>query len=271
MNNSNNGIQGRGILNLSWESAISTDYTGDFASLDDFSMSSLNPSDEKQKIAFVLFESGEVELTIEHLSQNEGIKIPHQDLADDRPPVKKTVIFGGMISLYDGGGSLIASEPMDKLDYSKLLADIKKIKQENKPEEIAKVLKDFQSKFFGNNLANFLDQIRGSNPIVRQMEEFQIVEENENFVTIRVDLKVFEPGLFGSNVMLIDKENNRMLANRMYDEADEITQTTFYGYAKGDVQALDAIRVEEPILIQGTTKITKVTLTKISDLSISLN
>jgi hypothetical protein len=86
-----------------------------------------------------------------------------------------------------------------------------------------------------------------------------------------VDLKVFEPGLFGSNVMLIDKENNRMLANRMYDEADEITQTTFYGYAKGDVQALDAIRVEEPILIQGTTKITKVTLTKISDLSISLN
>jgi len=173
LNNSNNGIQGRGILNLSWESAISTDYTGDFASLDDFSMSSLNPSDEKQKIAFVLFESGEVELTIEHLSQNEGIKIPHQDLADDRPPVKKTVIFGGMISFYDGGGSIIASEPLDRLDYSKLLADIKKIKRENKLDEIAKVLRDFQSKFFGNNLANFLDQIRGSNPIVRQMGNFK--------------------------------------------------------------------------------------------------
>ena len=54
-------------------------------------------------------------------------------------------------------------------------------------------------------------------------------------------------------------------------EGDEILQTTYYGYAKGATEALDAIRVEEPLLLEEQAEITKVTLTKISDLNISLN
>lgn len=132
-------------------------------------------------------------------------------------------------------------------------------------------MRNFQSQFFKANLENFLAQIKASNPIVREVEEFQILEENEAYVTIRVDMAQFEPGQTGINVMLLDKEKNRMVANRMYDEGDEVLQTTYYGYAKGETEALDAIRVEEPVLLEEPAEITKVTLTKISDLNISIN
>lgn len=264
-------LSSKGLLQVSWESVISTDYQGDLGALNENTLSSMNPSEEKQRVEFVLHETGEVELTIAHLSQNDGIKIPHQDLPDDRPPVKKTVIYGGEISWYDGSGALLGSEPMERLDYSAWITDIKKIKDTNSKEDINRALRNFQSQFFKANLENFLEEIKASNPIVREIEEFQILEENETYVTIRVDMALFEPGQTGINVMLIDKEKNRMVANRMYDERDEVLQTTYYGYAKGETEALDAIRVEEPLLLEEPVAVTKVTLTKISDLNISIN
>mgnify|MGYP005853730809 CR=1 FL=1 len=261
----------QGLLQVSWESIISTDYQGDLEILNENSLSALNPSEEKQRVKFVLHETGEAQLIIEHLAKNEGIKIPHQDLPDDRPPVKKTVIYGGEISWYDGTGKLIGSQSMDRLDYSAWITDIKKIKDTNSKEDINRALRNFQSQFFKANLENFLEEIKASNPIVREIEEFQILEENETYVTIRVDMAQFEPGQTGINVMLVDKGNNRMVANRMYNEWDEILQTTYYGYAEGQVEALNAIRVEEPLLLEEQTEITKVTLTKISDLNISIN
>lgn len=264
-------LSSKGLLQVSWESVISTDYQGDLGALNENTLSSMNPSEEKQRVEFVLHETGEVELTIAHLSQNDGIKIPHQDLPDDRPPVKKTVIYGGEISWYDGSGALLGSELMDRLDYSGWISEIKKIKETNSKEDINRALRNFQSQFFKANLENFLEEIKASNPIVREIEEFQILEENETYVTIRVDMAQFEPGQTGINVMLIDKTKNRMVANRIYDERDEVLQTTYYGYAKGETEALDAIRVEEPLFLEEQAEITKVTLTKISDLNISIN
>lgn len=270
--NGGNGLfETRGLLQVSWESVISTDYQGDLEALNENSLSALNPYEEKQQVEFILYETGEVRLTIEHVSQNEGIKIPHEDLPDDRSPVKKTVIFGGKISLYDESGSLIASESMDRLDYSAWISDIKKIKETNSKDDINKALRNFQSQFFKGNLENFLEGIKASSPIVREIEEFQILEENETYVTIRVDMAQFETGETGINVMLIDKGKNRMVANRIYNEWNEILQTTYYGYTKGETEALDAIRVEEPLVFEEKIDLTKVTLTKISDLNISIN
>jgi hypothetical protein len=261
----------KGLLQVSWESVISTDYQGDLGALNENSLSALNPFEEKQLVEFILHETGEAQLNIEHLSKNEGIKIPHEDLSDDRAPVKKTVIYGGEISWYDGSGALLGSQPMQRLDYSAWITEIKKIKETNSKEEINRALRNFQSQFFKANLENFIEQIKKSNPIVREIEEFQILEENETYVTIRVDLAQFEPGQTGINVMLIDKNKNRMVANRIYTEGNEILQTTYYGYAKGETGALDAIRVEEPLFLEEKIELTKVTLTKISDLNISLN
>lgn len=264
-------LSSKGLLQVSWESVISTDYQGDLGALNENSLSALNPFEEKQRVEFVLHETGEAQLTIEHLAKNEGIKIPHEDLPDDRSPVKKTVIYGGEISWYDGSGALIGSESMDRLDYSAWISDIKQIKDTNSKEDINRALRNFQSQFFKANLENFLEEIKASNPIVREIEEFQILEENDTYVTISLDMAQFEPGQTGINVMLIDKNKNRMVANRIYTEGDEILQTTYYGYAKGETETLDAIRVEEPLILEDQIELTKVTLTKISDLNISIN
>ncbi|MGY6521327.1 MAG: hypothetical protein ACXIUD_06330 [Mongoliitalea sp.] len=261
----------KGLLQVSWESVISTDYQGNLDALNENSLSSMNPSEEKQRVEFILYETGEAQLTIEHLSQNEGIKIPHEDLPDDRSPVKKTIIYGGEISWYDGSGALLGTETMDRLDYSTWISDIKQIKDTNSKEDINKALRNFQSQFFKANLEKFLENIKANNPIVREIEQFQILEENETYVTIRLDLAQFEPGQTGINVMLIDKDKNRMVANRIYTESNEILQTTYYGYTKGDSEALDAIRVEEPLILEGQIELTKVTLNKISNLNISIN
>ncbi|HCX75272.1 MAG TPA: hypothetical protein DHU93_07490, partial [Algoriphagus sp.] len=93
---------------------------------------------------------------------------------------------------------------MQRLDYSTWITEIKKIKDTNSKEDINRALRNFQSQFFKANLENFLAQIKASNPIVREVEEFQILEENEAYVTIRVDMAQFEPGQTGINVMLID-------------------------------------------------------------------
>jgi hypothetical protein len=264
-------LETQGLLQVSWESVISTDYQGDLGALNENSLSALNPFEERQRIKFVLHETGEAQITIEHLANNEGIKIPHKDLPDDRAQVKKTVIYGGEISWYDGSGVLMGSQPMQQLDYSAWITEIKKIKETNSKEQINRALRNFQSQFFKANLENFLQQIKASNPILREIEEFQILEENETYVTIRVDMAQFEPGQTGINVILIDKNKNRMVANRIYTEGDEILQTTYYGYAKGETEALDAIRVEEPMVLEDQIELTKVTLTKISDLNITLN
>ncbi|RZS95689.1 hypothetical protein [Cecembia calidifontis] len=261
----------KGLLQVSWESVISTDYQGNLDALNENTLSSMNPSEEKQRVEFVLFETGEARLSIEHLAKNEGIKIPHEDLPDDRSPVKKTVIYGGEISWYDGSGVLLGSESVDRLDYSSWISDIKQIKETNSKEDINRALRNFQSQFFKVNLEKFLENIKANNPIVREIEEFQILEENETYVTIRVDLAQFEPGQTGINVMLIDKNKNRMVANRIYTEGYEILQTTYYGYSKKDIETLDAIRVEEPLLLEEPVEVTKVTLNKISNLNISLN
>ncbi len=142
----------KGLLQVSWESVISTDYQGDLGALNENSLSALNPFEEKQRVEFVLHETGEAQLNIEHLSKNEGIKIPHEDLSDDRAPVKKTVIYGGEISWYDGSGALLGSQPMQRLDYSAWIIEIKKIKETNSKEEINRALRNFQSQFFKANL-----------------------------------------------------------------------------------------------------------------------
>lgn len=78
-----------GLLHISFEALSSTDYEGDLDRLDYQILSSINPHEEMQRISFVLHENGESDLVIENVDFSEGIKIPHEDLPDDRHMVKK--------------------------------------------------------------------------------------------------------------------------------------------------------------------------------------
>ncbi|MFN3802166.1 hypothetical protein, partial [Belliella pelovolcani] len=97
----------KGLMQVSYEVFTSTDYFGDIDSTDDYKLSSMNPAIEKQKVEFVLYESGDVEINIEHFSDDVGLSIPHQHLPDDTPPIKKTEIFGNVISMYGADGELL--------------------------------------------------------------------------------------------------------------------------------------------------------------------
>ncbi|MFN3802837.1 hypothetical protein, partial [Belliella pelovolcani] len=159
-----------------------------------------------------------------------------------------------------------------KLDMSDLVFEIKELKKKNSKDKILKVVNKFQSYLFRDNLLEFVEELRNkNNPIVRQLNEFQLLEENETFITLRVDLNEFQEGITGSSVLLINKKDNRLVADRVYDEFGEIVKTTFYGYSKGEIESLDAIRNEEPMKIDDGSEIIKVSLSKITNLNFSIN
>ena len=55
-----------------------------------------------------LFESGQLDITIEELDFSEKIRNPHKILPDDSPKIVKTVISGNTIKFYDANGKLTA-------------------------------------------------------------------------------------------------------------------------------------------------------------------
>lgn len=262
----------KGLLNISFELLSSTDYEGDLDRLDYQALSSLNPHEEMQSINFVLHESGEADLVIENVEFNQGIKIPHEDLPDDRPLIKKTIISGGFISSYDQSGSLLSKESIDRLDFSSLLSEIKDIKDKNSKEDIHRAIRKFESAFFKNRLIDFIENVKNNNsPIMKASHGYQIVEENDATVTFSIDLSHIEQGQQGRSLVVIDKAKNRLIADRTFDDFNQVVQTTYYGYTNNELEALDAIRTEIPIRIGSENGISMVTCTKISDFSLNLN
>ncbi len=261
-----------GLLNISFEVLSSTDYEGDFDRLDYQVLSSMNPHEEMQRVNFVLNESGESDLVIENVDFSEGIKIPHQDLPDDRPSVKKILISGGFISTYDNSGNLLGKESIDRLDFTSLLSDIKEIKNNNSKEDIYKAVNKFQSVFFKNRLIDFIETVKkNKSPILKTSQTYQIVEENDATVTFSVDLSQIEQGQQGRSLIVVNKIKNRLIADRTFDDFNQMVQTTYYGYSSGELEVLDAIRTEQPIKIGSDNEISKITCTKISNFSLNLN
>lgn len=193
-------------------------------------------------------------------------------MPDDRPLVKKTLISGGFISSYDRSGSLLSKESIDRLDFSSLLSEIKDINDKNSKEDIHRAIRKFQSAFFRNRLIDFVENIKGNNsPILKSSQAYQIFEENDATVTFSIDLSHIEPGQQGRSLVVIDKAKNRLIADRTFDEFNQVVQTTYYGYTSGELEVLGAIRTELPIRIGSDNEISMITCTKISNFSLDLN
>lgn len=260
-----------GLINISFDALSSTDYEGDFSNLDNLDFSYLNPKEEKQRINFVLHESGEADLVVEHIDFSEGLKIPHEDLPDDRPSIKKTVISGGFISFYDLNETLLGKERIDRLDFSTYVSEILELKKNNSRDDINLAIRKFQSAFFKNRLLDFIIEVRQNSPILKSSNAFQIIEENENTVTFNIDLGQIEQGQQGRSLAVVDKTKNRLIADRTFDEFGQIIQTTYYGYSSDDIEFLDAIRTEVPIITDSDNELLLVTCVKISNFSFDLN
>jgi hypothetical protein len=106
---------------------------------------------------------------------------------------------------------------------------------------------------------------------LKTSQAYQIFEENDASVTFSIDLSQIEQGQYGKSLLVIDKIKNRLIADRTFDDFNQVVQTTYYGYTSGELEILDAIRTELPIRIGSDNVISMVTCTKISDFSLNLN
>lgn len=88
-------------MEIAYEMTTSRDYDVIPVKISDLDLSTLNPSNEKQYVTMELFESGQMNITIEERDFKQKTKNPHKILPDTSPKIVKTVISGNSISFYD--------------------------------------------------------------------------------------------------------------------------------------------------------------------------
>lgn len=152
------------------------------------------------------------------------------------------------------------------------MSDIKEIKNNNSKDDINRAIRKFQSAFFKNRLIDFIETVKNNNsPILKTSQAYQIFEENDATVTFSIDLSQIEQGQQGRSLIVIDKVKNRLIADRIFDDFNQVVQATYYGYTSGELELMDAIRTEQQIRIGSVNEIHKITCTKISNFSFNLN
>lgn len=257
----------------------SRDFDISFENANSLNLSALNPSIEKQEITMKLFENGNLEMTIEELDFNENMKNPHKILPDDSPQIVKTVISGNTIKFYDKNDELLNSEYIPIPNQLKLVNKIKEIGSEFSPEDINEVITTMQGHHLIDNLEEFIKNLKYDNGHLLKSssaskinsDEFTIIEQGENFVTLRMPFNVVEVGMSQEAVLLIDKTLNKIVGTRIYNEQNVLLQTTYFGYNEGETQALNAIKTVEKVILLSGDEVDMVTYSKIDDMQLNLN
>ena len=78
-----------------------------------------------------------------------------------------------------------------------------------------------------------------------------------------------EPVMSQESVLLIDKTLNKIVGTRIYSN-NQLLQSTFFGYNKGDVQSLNAIKTIQKIQLLSGNEIDMVSYSKIDDMEFNL-
>ncbi len=250
-----------GILQVSYEVTTWTDYETPFSKLSDLDISNLNPMSEKQKITMQLSESGEVSLTIDKLNFKNKIKIPNNTPANDIPEIVRTEIIGNTAYFYDKSKKLKGSEHIEIPNQIKLVEKIKKLRDKFSEEDINEALATMQGQFFADNTEEFIKNASENGAEIQELED--------GYITVRMPLKDMGQNL--ETVLLINKNINKLVGNRIYNEKNELLQTVYYGYNKGKIQSLNAVRVEEKISLPSGKEIKMTTNSKIENLKFNLN
>ncbi|MDA9317078.1 hypothetical protein N9Q58_04100 [Polaribacter sp.] len=248
------------------------DYEINSASVSSLDLSTLNPSSEKQKIKMELFESGQLDITIEEVDFSKKIRNPHKILPDDSPKIVKTVISGNTIKFYDDKGSLLNTENIPIPNHSDLVKTIKEIGKDFTPEDINDVITTMQGHNLIDNLEEFIKTLEEENNHLQRSSgsPITIIEQGDNYVTLRMPLNNIEPAMSQESVLLIDKTLNKIVGTRIYSN-NQLLQSTFFGYNKGDVKSLNAIKTIQKIQLLSGNEIDMISYSKIDNMEFNLN
>ena len=249
------------------------DYEIAGTSVPDLDLATLNPSSEKQEIKMELFESGQLDITIEEVDFSKKIRNPHKILPDDSPKIVKTVISGNTIKFYDENGTLLGTENIPIPNHSDLVKTIKDIGKDFTPEDINDVITTMQGHHLIDNLEEFIKDLEEERNYLKKSSSgspITIIEQGDNYVTLRMPLNNIEPAMSQESVLLIDKTLNKIVGTRIYSN-NQLLQSTFFGYNKGKVQSLNAIKTIQKIQLLSGNEIDMISYSKIDDMEFNLN
>lgn len=252
-----------GILQVSYEITTWTDYEMPKKELSNLDMSSLNPMSDKQKITMEISKNGEVSMTIDKLDFKNNIKIPHKTPPSDIPEIVRTEIFGNTAYFYTKNKKLVNSEYIEIPNQTELVEKIKKLGNKFSAEDVNQAMATMQGQFFADNLDEFIDNAIKNGA--------HVIEQGDSYITLRISLKQKDQNIEQDVVLLIDRNINKVVGSRIYNAKNELLQTIYYGYNKGKVQSLKAIRVEEKTKLPSGKEVKMIISSKIEKLKFNLN
>lgn len=251
------------LIEISYDIKTNRDFEIAFSGLTELELSYLNPSEEKQHVSMTIMQSGQVNLTSTVLEFEKKIVLKNENLPDNTPPIVRTEIIDGNVSFYGKDGALIRSEKIDVPNQKDLVTKILEAGSKFTAVEINKTIATMQGQQFIDNLTEFTRTIAQNGGTV--------LEQGSYFVTIRMPFASVDTRLQGATVLLIDKTQNRMVGLRNYDANNVLLQSVFFGYEKGEVKSLNAIRVQEKIAISPEKTVDMITNSKIENLVFKIN
>jgi len=254
---------GKALMEIAFEMTTSRDYDVIPVKISDLDLSTLNPSNEKQYVTMELFESGQMNITIEERDFKQKTRNPHKILPDTSPKIVKTVISGNSISFYDKNSKLLNTESIPIPNHIETVNKIKEIGAKFSAEDLSRTIATMQGQQFIDNLEEFIKDAPKNG--------VQVMEQGKNYVTLRISYKQLDPRVKEETVLLIDKRLNKMVGTRIYSENNELLQSTFFGYSKGEVKSLNAIKIEQKIRLPSGKSIKMITNSKIDNLTFNLN
>lgn len=179
------------------------------------------------------------------------------------PKTVRTEIIGGIASFYDKNGELLGTASINLPNQLETVDRIKKLGVKFSTRDVNKTMAAIQGQQFVDDLEELIKNAAKNG--------VQVLEQGENHVTMRMSQRHINPRIEEEVVLLIDKKMNRVVGNRVYDVNNELLQTTFFEYSKGEEKYLNAIKQEQKVRLPSGKEVKMVANTKISNFKFNLN
>ena len=249
------------LLELSYEITSYTTYKYDYEKLTEIDLAHLNPSEEKQRIEMYIMPDGTVNMVIEELDFERQINIPHEISPSDVPEIKRTEIFGNNITFYDRNRSMLSSHNIEMDKQTELANQIKNYRNEFGYDETVRMFGAIPIGMSMYAIEKMINEAEAKG---------QLVVHNETFVTVRTNNSEIDPETTGSQVVLIDRSLNKIVASVTYDEMENMTSRTLIGYENGEIPLLIGYYTETLWEVPSGAEVWQITNTKFDKLNFNL-
>jgi len=251
------------ILELNYVIETRTCFITENKSYSELDIASMIPRSSKQKVNLKLFVDGQISMIIEEMQVNNPIKIPHKTLPDDTPKVNKTVIENNVANFYSKSGVLLGTNQISLPVHAETVNKLLELEDNCTQEAMDKAVAKLQGSRFLSSLDDFISDARRNGA--------RVMQEDEQFMTLRMSLNQIEPGITDEVVVLIDKIESRIAGTQIYNVKGELLMSTFFGYGPPEKPYLTAIKQQAKETLPSGAEIIVESYSKIDNIKFKLN